>query len=179
MKQVKKSSQPRKTAPARSSPAKAKVRVSESMEHYLTAVLSLSESCGVARVRDIGQKMGVKTPSVTKALASLVKGGYVRHETYGYVELTAAGAKVAKHVLRRREVLLRFLTEILGLDPRVADADACGMEHCLSEQTLERLVSFLEFMDFAGKDKGRQCLSHLRAFFDGGRDPHNVCHCQK
>ncbi len=122
------------------------VSLSSSMEDYLEAVAVLKEKDGVARVRDISRLLHVEPPSVASALRNLSKSGLVIYERYGYVELTLKGEKVAGNIGRRHKMLYEFLTEILNINPRVAQQDACQMEHSVSSQTLEKITKFIEFV---------------------------------
>ena len=117
-----------------------------SMEDYLEAIAHLCGESKVARVKHISQALRVKMPSVTSALRKLSEDGLVEHERYGYVGLTAEGDRVARDVIRRHETLYRFLFEILKIDTKIAQEDACKMEHAISPTTLENLVKFLEFV---------------------------------
>ena len=117
-----------------------------SMEDYLEAVVMLRGEGKAARVKQISQVLGVKMPSVTAALKKLSEEGLVEHEPYGYVELTTKGAKAAEDVFHRHEVLRHFLTEVLNIDPELAQKDACRMEHAISPVSLGRLAKFMEFM---------------------------------
>lgn len=124
---------------------------SASMEDYLEAVAMLRDEGRVVRVKQIGEALGVKMPSVTAALRKLSEEGLVKHEKYGYVELTAKGGKAAKEIFHRHEVLRRFLTEVLGINPQIAREDACRMEHAISTVTLGRLAKFMEFIEACPK----------------------------
>ena len=126
---------------------------SASMEDYLETVAMLMNEGKVVRVKQIGQAMGVKMPSVTAALKRLSEEGLVKHERYGYVELTSKGGKAAKEIFHRHEVLRRFLTEVLSIDAEIAQEDACRMEHAISPVTLGRLAKFMEFVEACPKDE--------------------------
>jgi len=121
-------------------------KLTDSMEDYLEAIAVVKKSRGVARVRDITRLLGVEAPSVTSALANLSKKGYVVHERYGYVDLTAKGERAARDVIKRHGVLFDFLTQILGVPSEIAMKDACGMEHSLSKETMQRLTRLVEFV---------------------------------
>lgn len=82
-------------------------KLSSNMEDYLEAIIVLKKKNGVARVRDISKLLNVKTSSVTSALNSLAKNGFVLHERYGYVELTKGGEELAYNVQRRHNFHLR------------------------------------------------------------------------
>ncbi len=118
-----------------------------SMEDYLEMICWLGEEEEVVRASQISRALGVKMPSVTSALKKLSEDGLVEHEKYGYVKLTPEGNKIARDVIRRHETLRHFFTEILNVDPEIADEDACKMEHSISRTTLERLAKFVEFVN--------------------------------
>ena len=119
------------------------LKLTANMEDYLEAVSLCANEQGVARVRDIRDMLGVKTPSVTGAMKALAEADYVVHQPYGGVELTAKGRRAAEDVKKRHAILSRFLTQVLGVTPKTADIDACKMEHTISRETLEKLHSYL------------------------------------
>ena len=96
-------------------------QLSSTMEDYLEAIYVLEIAGSVPRVRDIARAMGVKMPSVTSALRTLKGEGVVRHEKYGYVELTETGRELAEQIHRRHITLVGFLSKILQLDPEQAE----------------------------------------------------------
>ncbi len=114
------------------------------MEDYLEAILGLGNDGEPARVTDIASRMGISKASVTQALAGLRAGGLVRQEPYGRVHLTAAGREHALRVENRHQVLRTFLADILGVSTEAADSEACRLEHAITQDTLARLVAFLE-----------------------------------
>jgi len=119
---------------------------SSSMEDYLEAIGWLSEAGNIVRVTQLSRKLGVSKPSVSAALNKLAKAGLVQHERYASIELTPEGRRLADDVIRRHEIMRRFLTEILGIDRERAEEDACRMEHVLSPPSLERFSEFVEFL---------------------------------
>jgi len=120
--------------------------LSANMEDYLEAIATLTKDSGVARVKEISAALKVKTPSVHAALHLLVDKGLIEHEHYGYVRLTEAGAAMAAEIIHRHELLEDFLRDLLGLPAGEAAANACRMEHVMSEEALERLERFIEFL---------------------------------
>ncbi len=118
--------------------------LSAPMEDYLEAISLVQNADGFSRVTDVRNLLGVKTPSVTGALRVLAEQGYVKHEPYGGVKLTAKGRRAAEDVKARHAILSRFLTEVLGVRAKTADMDACKMEHTISRETLEKLHAFLQ-----------------------------------
>lgn len=117
--------------------------ISASLQDYLEVIHELSRSHGSARVTDIAARLDLAKASVTQALAVLREQGLVEQERYGPVILTGKGRRYALTVSRRHTVLSRFLVEVLGLDREAAERDACRMEHAVSGETIDRLVSFL------------------------------------
>ena len=110
----------------------------QSMEDYLEAILMVQEERGSCRAIDIAQHLGFSKPSVSVALRNLENDGCVLRADDGSVRLTERGRAIAESVLERHRFLTRFLVDA-GVDPAVAEEDACGMEHALSEESFARL----------------------------------------
>ena len=119
-------------------------QLSSNMEDYLEAIMVAGNKDGLARVTDVRDLLGVKTPSVTGALRVLAEKGYLKHEPYQGVKLTAKGRRMAQDVKARHIILSSFLTDVLGVKPKTADIDACKMEHTVSRETLDKLHAFLQ-----------------------------------
>lgn len=117
--------------------------VTQSLEDYLETIYLLIKDTGSACVRDVAKSMGVKMPSVVKALHELKGLELVTQEPYAPIELTKKGELIAKSVLSRHELLKSFLVS-LGVSPKTADEDACRMEHILSVETLEKIRRYIE-----------------------------------
>ena len=141
-----------------------------SMEDYLEAIAMLRRQGRVVRVKHISQALGVKMPSVTSAMKKLSQRGLVEHERYEYVKLTAEGDRIAEDVIRRHETLYRLLAEILNVDPKIAQEDACKMEHSLSPASLDRLAKFVEFV--LARPRGEpEWLKNFNYYFERGELP--------
>ena len=83
-------------------------------------------------------------PTARSAVRRLKEEGFVRQERYGKVLLTEKGRSRAARVYRTHTALFRFLHDLLGVDSETADAEACELEHGLSQETLSRLVRYLD-----------------------------------
>lgn len=118
--------------------------VSPSLENYLKMILQLQEDGYNVRVTDLAEKLDIAKSSVNQAVGILKKQGLVRHERYGPLELTDKGIMIAQGIEKRYVVLMRFLTDVLNIDPAVAEKDACLMEHAVSPATMEKLSGFIE-----------------------------------
>lgn len=150
--------------------------LSEARENYLKAIVRLEAREGTAWVSDIGEFLNVKKPSVTVAIETLRREGLVRHEPYGGIELTASGKKLAMRVVRRHDHIVKFLSQVLQVDRRLAEKDACGMEHVISETTLNKMMQFIEFMGIGKDGKITKCLTRFHEFTKGSRQ-NAVSHC--
>ena len=117
--------------------------MTKSLEDYIEVVYVLIQEKRRARVRDIAGKLKVKMPSVVKAIGELKKLGLVEQEPYGDVELTAKGRRIATIILNRHNKIREFLIRI-GVSRRIADKDACLMEHILSAETMDKIRDFLK-----------------------------------
>jgi DtxR family Mn-dependent transcriptional regulator len=111
---------------------------------YLETVYLLSLKHDTVGVSQVAAERGVTTPTARSAIRRLRDDGCVRQERYGKILLTEKGRLRAATVYRTHTVLFRFLHDILAVDPEVANAEACRLEHGLSQDTLLRLVSFLD-----------------------------------
>ena len=121
-------------------------RVTRSIEDYIEAIYELSQEGKGARVKDIAKKLNVTYPSISGIVRKLVDMGLVRHERYGNVILTAQGHKLGKDISERHRILFDFMHRILKIPKRVAQNDACGMEHSMSPETREAFLSFIRFV---------------------------------
>lgn len=147
--------------------------VTPTMEDYLEAILFLEEQERVVRVKDIAKSMNVKLPTVTSMLKALIQRGLINHERYEYVELTDKGQNIAQEVKYKHEILSSFLSEILGIDPKRAEEDACKMEHVVSPETMERLVEFMQFIEVCPRS-GAGWLKSFKTYRTKGHSP-NEC----
>ena len=116
--------------------------MTKSLEDYIEVVYVLIHEKNRARVRDIASSLKVKMPSVVKGISELKKLGMVTQEPYGDVELTAKGRRIATIILNRHNKIRDFLM-LIGVSKRIADKDACQMEHIISVETFDRIRDFL------------------------------------
>ena len=116
--------------------------MTKSLEDYIEVVYVLIHEKNRARVRDIASTLKVKMPSGVKGISELKKLEMVTQEPYGDVELTAKGRRIATMILNRHNKIREFLM-LIGVSKRIADKDACQMEHILSVETMDRIRDFL------------------------------------
>ena len=118
----------------------------ESGEMYLETILILSRRGGCVRSVDISEYMGYSKPSVSRAVGLLKAGNYIVIDEDGHITLTDAGLETAEKIMRRHELLTDLLVS-LGVDRTVAAADACKMEHVISDETYEAIHNHMQNMD--------------------------------
>lgn len=121
-------------------------KVSISHEDYLEAIVMLGGTqTQPVRSVDIATKLGVSKASVSKAVTSLKASGMLDQPYYGDITLTEDGYAYGCAVLKRHEMLTRFLVKEVGLSEEVAEEEACQMEHAISDD------SFVKWMDYFTK----------------------------
>ena len=116
------------------------MKLHASGEDYLEAVLVLQKQKGMVRSVDIARHMDVSKPSVCHAVATLKDGGFLTMDDGFFLHLTNIGREVAEQIYEKH----RFFTERLiaaGVDPETAEADACRIEHVISDERFQCLKS--------------------------------------
>ena len=114
------------------------MQLQESGEMYLETILILTEKNPHVRSIDVCDHMGFSKPSVSRAIGLLKSGGYVNVDGDGYLTLTELGRDVAQKMYDRHRLLTRFLVS-LGVGEEVAAADACKIEHHISDESFEAI----------------------------------------
>ena len=112
-------------------------------EDYLEAILVLQKQKGMVRSVDVARHMDVSKPSVCHAVATLKNGGFLTMDDGFFLHLTNIGREVAEQIYEKH----RFFTERLiaaGVDSEIAEADACRIEHVISEESFRRLKAVAE-----------------------------------
>ena len=120
------------------------MRLQESGEMYLEAILVLTRKQGHVRSIDVSEYLGYSKPSVSRAVGLLKSGGYLTVEDDGGLALTEAGKEIGEKIYERHTVLTDLLVK-LGVSREIAAEDACKLEHAISD------VSFQAIKDYAAK----------------------------
>ena len=118
------------------------MRLQESGEMYLEAILVLSRKQGHVRSIDVSEYLGYSKPSVSRAVGLLKSGGYLIMEDDGGLSLTDAGREIGEKIYERHTVLTDLLVK-LGVSKEIAAEDACKLEHAVSDESfyaIKRLV---------------------------------------
>ncbi len=123
------------------------LELTASQEDYLEAIFHIVEKKKAARAKDIVLRLGVHNSSVTQALRVLSERELINYAPYDIITLTDIGEECAREIVRRHSTLREFLLKVLSLDEAAAEESACKMEHAINGPILERLVSYLRFVD--------------------------------
>lgn len=121
--------------------------LSASMEDYLEAIFHVVAEKQAARAKDIAQRLKVNNSSVTGALRALSEKGLINYAPYDVITLTPEGRQLAEEIVRKHEALKDFFVTILHISEEEAEMAACGMEHAVSPNILDRLLRFTEFLE--------------------------------
>lgn len=113
----------------------------EMQEDYVELIAELIAARGEARATDLAERLGVTPATVANTLTRLKRDGLVEMRPYRSIFLTEAGAEMAGQSRARHEVVVRFL-RMLGVSDETAELDAEGLEHHLSEETLDAMREF-------------------------------------
>ncbi len=114
------------------------MNLQESGQMYLETILILTQQQSHVRSIDICEHMGFSKPSVSRAVGLLKAGEFITVDKDGYITLTESGRFEAQKIYDRHRILTEFLTR-LGVDAEVASADACKIEHHISDESFEAI----------------------------------------
>ena len=114
------------------------MKIQESAENYLEAILVLGERQGNVRSIDVANELGFSKPSVSYAMKQFRENGLVIMDESSYLHLTEAGRAIAERTYERHELLTKYFIA-LGVSEKVAAEDACRIEHVISAETFSKL----------------------------------------
>lgn len=114
------------------------MNIHESAEDYLEAILILREQLGMVRSIDIVHHLDYTKPSVSVAMKRLRENGYIEMDGDGHITLLPPGEAIAQRIYDRHKLLTQLLVR-LGLTQRPRRADACKIEHDLSDESFEKI----------------------------------------
>ena len=119
------------------------MRIQESSEDYLEAILMLRLEKGTVRAIDIANHMNFSKPTISIALKKLREKGYVRVDDSGNVLLTDEGRLIAEKTYEKHNLIAGILIK-LGVEENTAFEDSCHIEHCLSDESFQAIKSFVK-----------------------------------
>ena len=112
-------------------------------EDYLEAVLVLQKEKGMVRSVDVARHMGVSKPSVCHAVVTLKKGGFLTMDEDLFLRLTDIGREVAEQTYEKHCFFTHLLMEA-GVEPEIAEQEACRIEHVISEDSFQKLANLYQ-----------------------------------
>ena len=118
------------------------MRLQESGEMYLETILILSRTKNYVRSIDVCEYMGYSKPSISRAVSLLRNDGYVNMDDRGFLSLTEKGLSVAEKIYDRHQILTRALTN-MGVDKKIAEDDACRIEHVISDESFKAIKAYV------------------------------------
>ena len=130
------------------------------LEDYLEAIYNLNVEKGYVSAADLSERLAVKPPTVSNMVKNLADKGYLEHERYRGMRLTAAGERVARSVIKRHQIISELIT-MLGVDDQTAYIDTEGIEHHLHPSTLRRFERLAEYLR-----ENPQTLKAVRTFVE-------------
>jgi len=119
------------------------MKISPSIEDYLENTYKLEEREGLARTKELADRMHVGLGTITNTVEMLERQGLVVHRPYRGIKLTREGRRIALDVIRRHRLAERLLTDILEVDWSRAHEPACRLEHGLTEEVIKPLGRIL------------------------------------
>ncbi|MFQ5651189.1 MAG: metal-dependent transcriptional regulator [bacterium] len=141
--------------------------ISHSAAHHLMTIYYLLERNGYARVSDVARSLEITRGSASITLKALKEKGLVREDENKFLRLSEEGQRISHAIRSTRVLFKKFLVDILQVDSEQAEIDACKIEHLLSHETGEKLLSFMQFL--ASEEQP------VRDFLDAYRDYESTC----
>jgi DtxR family transcriptional regulator, Mn-dependent transcriptional regulator len=117
-----------------------KNELTHSGAHYLMAIQEIHLQQGYARLSDVAKRLNISKGSLSTSLKTLIKKGLILEDLNKHLSLSETGQKLAENIDNTHTIASQFFTEVLGVDPKTADVDACKIEHLLSLETSNKLL---------------------------------------
>jgi len=116
----------------------------KTIEDYVELVFDLQKNNEKVHTNDIANALNINPASVTEVIQKLEDAeGFVNYEKYSGATLTNKGIKLAKKIKNKHDNITEFLT-LLGVNKKIAEEDACEMEHILHPSTMDIITKFVE-----------------------------------
>ena len=147
--------------------------ITHSIAHHLMAVDALLTKQGYSRVTDVARYLNITKGSASITLKHLKERGYVEEDANKFVHLTDKGNYTVRVVVAKRHIIIKFLNEVLSVEPAQAEIDACKIEHLVSSQSGLQLLNFVQFI--MSGDKNAE--NFLNAFRKYQHAPGDAEHC--
>ena len=121
------------------------MKIKESAENYLEAILMIKKKKGNVRSIDIANELSFTKASVSVAMKAFKEEEYISIDENGNISLMPKGLKIAEKMYERHKVIAEALM-VLGVSEEVAYEDSCKLEHHMSNETFEKIKEYFEKM---------------------------------
>ncbi len=119
--------------------------LTHSSAHHLMAIHTLLKENGYARGIDIAHYLDITRGSVSITLNKLKAKGYISEDSNKFYQLTESGQQVVDSILSKRHIVESFFRDVLQIPAEIAEEDACKVEHLLTRETGQRMMTFLGY----------------------------------
>jgi len=138
----------------------------KTIEDYVELIYIIQQEKDIAHTNDIAYALNINPASVTEIFQKLSDEGYINYEKYSGVTLTTKGLKIALETKKKHDTLKSFLI-LLGVEDKIAEEDACKIEHHVNSETMRKLRNFVKFAKL--EDGCKRWIDHFRYFDDTGK----------
>jgi DtxR family Mn-dependent transcriptional regulator len=138
----------------------------KTIEDYVELLFDLQKGKNKVHTNEIADALGINPASVTETLQKLSDEGFVIYEKYSGTNLTNKGKRLAIETKEKHEKLMEFLI-LLGVNKKIAEKDACEMEHILHDSTMDVIIKFVEI--FKKCEFTPFWLNRLRKYIQTGK----------
>lgn len=127
--------------------------MSKNIEEYLETLYAITKDGKEATTTEISHRLGVAPASVTEMLKKLAGKGYIDYSPYQGATLTGEGLRLGEKMTRKHRLLERFLYDVLKLRKERVHAQACEMEHAITDETERAFCETLKGPDRCPDDE--------------------------
>lgn len=124
-----------------------KNKLTHSGAHYLMAIHNLQKEQGYARLSDVAKRLNISKGSLSTSLKSLIKKKLILEDDNKHLSLSDEGLAHAENIENTYAVVKHLLSEVLGVDKKTAEVDACKVEHLLSFESTSQLLKFVKAIE--------------------------------
>ena len=137
--------------------------VTHSTVHHLMTISQLYDELGYARVTDVASRLGITRGSASITLKALEKHELIERDTNGFLRLSTRGKFIAQSTRVKKNLMRKFLQEILGVNEEDADVDSCKIEHLIGAESGHQLCAFVHFLT-SDSPAAREFMQAFRKF---------------
>ena len=155
-------------------------KISHSVAHYLMAIDTIIKELHYCKAADIARKLQISRNAVSLRLNPLTQLQLISISDNKRISLTDSGKAVVNNIIAARRVSKKFLTDFLGVDSDIAEADSCKIEHLISDEMRDALLKLMQFTQ-EQKETSAPFLQAFKQFSlhcDGKCEPCNICHSE-